>query len=615
MALKRLWEFEDYHKWLHHEEPFVREWAADALLYQYPCRCREALVELLDNPEDRDWVWIRAFAALIEDPDPSKEAQVLSLLPACSGLVKETAYLALGAMGSTAWRAELIRHLEASPSFPSPEEVPFIQELRGGLSGAKRSFPQDEEVRESVWRFAERWEVDNDVLYHAARYLLASTTPDDVERLVDVIVRKQYHFVVEKIKIMTAFSAFVERLMPFPLFWFDGLLQDLVERRSEFPDLLSGIFEVDIPFSYPFRSRFGAHYFSDRAFVRNVLKAAEDEMRQVAARRGDDLDKWLTEWQAGQLTDGYRWRAAFSYHLIRVLRQHVPASFLKSSAMCVTGLLALSTYLLDDDRDEHLPDIPDAQERLLAIRDLILSDRPFVPQPLMDEFQAKGPEVLDDLWDEIDKSETWPSSLARLRVLDITAKLACHHPGCADDRVIWLLEWADASGLEFIEAQKVLDTLVQIGPGAVPELIKWVEGTEEEIFLIWGIEALSRIPTELSLETLLEVGRRFVDGQKIRQARIYATMLNNFPHPRALPLINRLIKMLQERHAATEDEEKQKELEQALDQLAKALCLIAALHGVPVPNYEEWRERAVQLVGQQQEVEDFYKNRALEETE
>jgi len=594
MSLKRLWTFEDYRQFLHHPDVLVRHWAAESLKGQYPCRQQEALVDLLDNPDDREYLWKTAFEALANDPDPSREEQVLNLLPACAEGVRGSAYQALGAMRSSAWRSELTRLLEKAPS--KRENPAVVQELLGALAGARQGFADDEEVRQAVWHFAGRWEVDDDVLRQAVFLLLSSPSPDEIGRLLDLVLQKRYSvFFPPRVKSITALEAFAQRLFPFLSVYFQFFVGQLRDPQKDFLAEIAEFFESDLPFSYPLRARFEATYYSERAFIRATLKAAEEEMRHVASRRGDHLDEWLAEWQSGSLTDGYRWRAAYAYHLLRECRQRVAVAPPRMHEVAVVGFLALTHYLLDEDEEARLAAAPDETARMEVLADIFLSARLSVPDWIREELKASGAAGLKRLWELAEGGEYYPTYFARLRLLNLTIEIACLYPGSADDLVPVLLEWARKLDIDFGEGPYILQALRSIGPAAAPHLVRLVEEEadvdEEDSLALWGLEVLSSIPTELSLETLLNYMRSHMD---IETAELYAIYLRHIPHPRALPVVRRLQEMVQQYRNELEEPESDKWIRGAEEELASVLCLIASIYDVPVPDHDRWRSLALQ---------------------
>ncbi|GEM_PF-5889301 len=606
MSLHLFWTLEEYERHLRHPEIPVRLWALQGMRARSPRRSAQAAATLLNAEDNTPRLWNEILSTLLDFPDVAAPHQdrLLALLPDLSGFMKAILYELLGKVAPQRIRPELLRLLD---SVPDDEELP--SSLRLEIAGALRTLARDNkalrdpDVRQAMWRYLERLLRHEELAYIVAQALLAFPSPEDIRRLLDLMVSRRTRFPDTRNTALLWEAWIRERKKSVLLAWLSCL--DWILQGTSLLDHVDRIFNVEEPvFTAVLEQRLKATYFSPRAYLRGLLRGAEEEIRFMAAKRGDDLDGWLAAWEAGEEVRGYPFQAAYTLYLLGELRRKLSPDQVEAVSMAAAGLFLAAEYMLEVNEDALLGRAADDEARLRASVDLLLSPQFRTPEGLLDELTGRGEELLEHLEDRLDQFHFLPT-FAQERLLRLFIDMVPQH-GQAIAR-LWRRYFLDTTSLEDLTGiffDLLSSLLALLSPHLGDEIVRWarrefdllsrardeLDEAEEDAHLTdyqsWLVGILSFIPAEPALDAALDFARELAEPAYID---ILAPSLERLAHPRTLPTLRRLYDLVQET-----DQDAQ-ERDTMIDELSHAIFVVATLHDIRLADADEIRERAYRL--------------------
>ncbi|MBS1252629.1 MAG: hypothetical protein MAG451_01670 [Anaerolineales bacterium] len=537
-----LWTFEDYERFVQHDDYFARSWAVYRIQDQYPERAAEAFVSLLT-----DWdTYHRIVAAetLGKTGDTRYEPALLDVLSEPEDLVRRRIIVALGQLRSETLRPELIRELDAAEVEPARG----YGDPRSAAATALGHYP-DAEARAALWRFVERYPLDDQLADDAFEGILRFPEVDAVPRLV-----RRYRELTPTRSWAGALSAFadaagVRRLV-------EELTSEVKKRQVTVWETLEAWLGQSLMASVDFEEAFEAAAERDYA---GLLPRIAAEIRHVAQEQEDDVDAWRAAWAAGEVPTGYRWRMTYSEMLVSALAENASRGRERYLDEVSLGLALLGQILTDYDDEGALEAASDAEARRKVLLGILGSPRQNVMPDVVDQVAALGPAVVPDLVGVLRGVRYWGCE----RALNALEHIARAHPGAADAAVPAILDLIDEFQGDFV-LEAAEEALRAIGPGAVEEAAAWL-GRVDYVYDIYVTGAIGEIPTETSVDVLLD----HIDDKGMLE-EMDVEGLASLGHRRVMPLLRSIY--------------------QPGDPLvARALYTVGVVNGYTGPGMREWR--------------------------
>ncbi|GEM_PF-2472252 len=522
-----LWTLADYERFLAHPEPDVRSWAKLHISAEYPDQAPHLLVKLLDDPDPL--LHASAIEALGSQEDAESETKLLALLPQVDEILQSSITLYLARRQSALFLPILLKQvstLDLQKPLPAHGFLDFTRvEALGEYT--------DPEVRAHLWHLIEGYSWDSHLQESAYKAQLRHPDATLLPRLLERLVQLKKVNEHEHASAWNAVAATVGQQQLFRQAIDDDALSDLLDSAAEWWGVS--------PFDANLLSAIG-----DNDAGEKLPPILAHEFQQQAAVRGDNLDEWLTAWQAGVQPVGYRQRTLASWQILDTLSQLSQQAFAPHHTLAVRTLavIVLGQYLLDENDEQRLAAAENDEQRRTLLLELLASPRQNVRATLVEEVTALGPSIIPALSPILQARAYWSLE----RTLTVVTKIAQTQPGAADALMPALLDLlADDVG-DFIN-EACEKAMTAIGPAMVEPLAARLT-PENDTVEIYGIGVLADIPVQASVdalehyiaqqqeidsrqwENLMHLGhrqsikflRQFYDGQNPRLARTLHTL-------------------------------------------------------------------------------------------
>jgi HEAT repeat protein len=472
-----LWTFDDVVRFIDHPDLPVRRWALERLTKRFPDRAGEPLIRMLDDPNTYNVLLACTF---LGETDEAKYGPILlQHLGQAEGA--RFGYLA-DALGVLGYReavppiAERLDTIWEGSSASTPYEYLRLVDALGTLGG--------EGARQALWALLDGFR-DGLWAAPAIEAMLRAAQPEDVARLVRTYRRWPPLSSSRRQVRAFATAAGAKRLTEQIGYVLDAGLDEVVEQAASwigtYPDISDACWD---DLERAFERRHGRMF-------RILLK----EARRITKRRGDDLDGWLADWEAGTPLGDYRRRATRTRLLLEAFARYPsphPEQRIQESAL---GLALLFQRSIDEDDRAWLDGAQDEAEMLLHI---LSQDREHVLPDIVERVAALGPGIVPRLIRRFDpEGYGWEP----IRIADVIARIARRYTGSCDMAVPLLIKAInDDQGDHLLESCS--EALAEIGPPAVSALADhiWDDDTTRQIYLVG---TLGEIPTESAAQALL----------------------------------------------------------------------------------------------------------------
>jgi hypothetical protein len=540
-----LWTFDDVVKFIDHSDLPVRRWALERLTKQFPTQAGGPMVTLLDD--------VNAHIALTASDFLSKTGDRETYGPLLLDRLRRSRGDRFG------YLSEALAHLGHREALPlimgrverarrDKEAVDANEFLR--IVNALGVFGGDK-ARQTLWKIFDSFS-SRDRLWAGAliEALLNAAQPEDVNRVVQIY--RSWPAGDQSDRCLDAFASAVgagrlaQEARYAAINGFDAMLERVEWWLGSEP-VLSEECEKGL---------ISAFENEHKDAFRVVLR----EARHIVEQRGDDLDRWLEAWEAGDCPVGYRRRTSLTMLILSAFAAR-PNSHLEQRVRESSLGFALLCQLSLDCNDQARMD--GSEDQASTLLDILTENRDNLLPGIIERVAALGPEVVPRLIEQFDPQDFgW----GPIRIARAIEQLARRYPGSCDATAPVLIEAIhDDQGDFLLEA--ISDALEAIGPPAVPPMIEKLrdEDSSCRIFLTYS---LGQIPTESAAQAILDW---IADGLPVEE--MHVTSLNDIGSPLA---IEPLADLWESGHD--------------LDRiLAEALLVICELNDVQRPELSEWR--------------------------
>lgn len=541
-----LWTWEEIVGWIDHPDAPVRRWAQRRLIERFPQRAGEVMVELVDDP----YFAVAMFAAdsLAKTGQGERYGpRLLQRLPRLREENFEYTALALVQLEQREVLPLLLERLErmaADPRSFGPGQALRLLEALGHLGG--------EEARRALWQHHERFDRDGLGRPYGLTALLRAALPGDVLRLV-----RHYRTVeADADRYLEAFAleAGVERLA-----------RELVRVIAR--DLARAIVWIewwllaDLPWDESTQEQIQEALHQQENAFPTFLEIA----RRIVRHRGNDVDAWRADWEAGRRPSGYRQRTLIALLLLEALAEGKPRAGKLRDREYALGLALLARLSLDRDDEAFLQA---AEDETAALLDILGDNRRHVLPDIIERVVERGPEIAPQVIELLDpEAGNWSG----IRIAQAIAQLARRYPGCCDAAVPVLIESIyDDQGDYMLEACS--EALSAIGPPAVASIAQHIreDDTARQIYLT-GV--LAEIPTRRSERVLLD----WIEDEQFLD-EMHTMALESIGSQRAIELL----------YEVWQDDPD-------FPGLAENLLVLCQLHGVEMAEMWLWRRQVREI--------------------
>jgi HEAT repeat protein len=539
-----LWTSNDIVRFIDHPDIPLRRWALERLVKLYPDQAAEPLASMLDDPNEHTVLLAAQF--LGKTGESAEYGPVLFRhLQQVEG--NRFGYLAAG-LGRLYYReavpliAERLDTIWDGSSASTPYEYLRLVGALGDLGG--------ENSRQALWALLDSFQ-DGLWAAPAIEAILAAAQPEDVARLVRTY--RRWPPLASSRRQVQAFAtaAGAKPLTGHISYALDAGLDEIVEQTASwmggYPDLSDACWD-DL----------------DRAFDRRhgkMFRILLKEARRIARQRGDNIDGWLADWEAGMPLGDYQQRATHTMLLLEAFARYPspdPEQRIQESAL---GLALLFQWSRSEDDQAWLDAAEDKIEALLHI---LSQDHEHVLPDIVERVAALGPGIVPRLIRRFDpESYGWEP----IRIAETIKLVARRYTGSCDMAVPLLIEAINDDQGDYL-LESCSEALEAIGPPAVPALAEhiWDDDPSRQIFLVG---TLGEIPTESAAQAILAW---IEQGMPVDEMHVLA--LADIGSPSAIAPLRELW---------TGGEHPMD------DMIAEALLVLCELNGVRRPELPEWR--------------------------
>jgi HEAT repeat protein len=514
MEFDRFWTLADYQRFIQDPDFFARDWAANRIEEQYPQQAAQSLLNLLKDEDDH--LRISASRAIIASPDPEFEEYLLDALPTARSYARRWILEAIGAVGCRAILSQLIRDCNAIPDrhrtgTESTENLGIVKAL---------GYYPELEAQAALWRLLERYQHDDVLANATVASLLKHPDPDTFVRLTRLIQKmrpaeERIHFSV--------IDAIAEACQVHPLVnHLYGNLGDPLYALETLEGWMDGILEFDDKFVSSF-------YKKARQGYRSVLEVILSEADRYCTERGQQWNDWNDVWNNRPIfKSGYLWRMAIAYQMMAAFEKNPPQAksiYRRAVGVCLS---LLGQFIIDENDEAILEGALTPEEELGAFVGVLNSPRQNVFPNIVDRLAARGPAVLPVLVAALQQEEYfWP----RVRALETITRLAQLYPGAADPAIPAILDQFQEEGSDYVleAAEQALKT---IGPAMVEPAVERIDYEDYTTYNIYILGALGEIPTEASLQALIDYHERAEEVDEF-----FIEVMAGLAQPRTLPLL------------------------------------------------------------------------------
>jgi|GEM_PF-449929 len=544
-----LWTADDVAPFVRHPDTPLRFWALERLTTLFPNRAGEALLPLLDDPEDHLVMLASEFLASTGDRARYGPVMVEHLSKAQGAHV---GYLAL-ALGRLRHEPALPFILETlARELAGPPTMPWYSLWRviqaAGLLGG-------DAARAALWKYLQTLpptQPQHPALFGA---LLAAGRPEDVTAAVQSYrswpVAENPGPYLEQLAAAADAARLADELREVIARGLPAALQTAYDWLASPPRLATRV-QMDL----------------QRAFRHRHLRTLEVALaaaRQLLQERGDDLAGWRTAWADGARLSGYPRRALHTLLILEALAAAPAPTAPQRQEEAALGLALLCQLSVDQDDQRAIAAAPDRQE---AILDVLLDARQPVLPDIVELAASLGPQILPELLEMLDPHD-W--GWGTMRAAETIAQLARHHPGSCAEAIPLLIEMLHEQQGDYM-CEACHYALAAIGPAAVPAMAAHLaDGDSTRQIYLTG--ALERIPTERSAQAILAA----LDEEAMELDEMSALALANIGSAAALSPLYAL-------------------WPEAPDfvPLTEALLVLCLLHHVDKPELPQWRQDVIE---------------------
>jgi HEAT repeat protein len=539
-----LWTFDDIVRFIDHPDTPVRRWAIEWLTKRFPDRAAESLLTVLDDLYTYNV--LSACSFLGDQGDRAKHGPALfEGLKQAEGA--RFAYIA-AALGKLGYReavpmiAQRLNVLWEGSSASEPSEYLRIVDALGDLGG--------DQARQALWALLDGFQ-DGLWAVPPIEAMLAAARPEDVTRLVKTYRRwPPLHSSRRQVAAFGA-AAGANRLTEEIGYAIEGGLYEAYEQAAGW--LGNDTTESEACWRELERAFERGH----RRLFNIVLR----EVRRIAEQRGDDVDGWLADWEAGKPLGDYQRRATRTRLLLEAFARYPSAHPRQRVQESALGLALLFQWSLDRD-DQALLDA--AEDRIETLLDILYRQWEHPLPDIVERVANLGPGIVPRLIRRFDPERRgWEP----IRIADTIARIARRYIGSCDVAIPLLVEAINDDRGDYV-LESCSEALSAIGLPAVPYLAEHV-GSEDSTRHIFLCGALGEIPAESAAQAILsqiEQGMPFDDMEVDHLTRIGS--------PSAIKVL---------RAVWTEGEHPLD------DTLAEALLVLCEINGIQRPELPRWR--------------------------
>jgi hypothetical protein len=570
MEIDRFWTLADYQRFIRDLDFFARDWAANRIEEQYPQEAARSFISLLKDEDNH--LQISAARAIIASPSPEFEADLLNALPTARSYVRRWMLKAIGAIGSRTILPQLIQDCDAIPGY---HRTGATNTENLGIVDVLGYFPEPE-ARAALWRLLERYQHDDTLANATVAGLLTHPDSETFARLTHLIQKLQpaeerIHF--------SAIDAIAEACLVYPLA--SHLYGNLRDPWSVL-DTLDGWMDDILEFDEKFISAFNK---KARQGYRGVLDDILSEADRYCTETGQQWNDWNAIWADRPIIKGgYPWRMAMAYQMMAAFEKNPPRAkplYRRTVGLC---LALLGQFIIDENDETILDQAKTSEEEFDALVEILNFPRQNVLPNIVELLAARGPTVLPMLVAALQQEEYfWP----RVRALDAITRLAQLYPGSADSAIPAILDLIQGDESDYV-LEAAERALKSIGPAVVKPAMERIDYENFNTYNIYILGTLSEIPTETSVQVLLDYHER---AEEIDEFAV--EVMAGLAHSRTLPLF------------------KSYYLEDPDPNLAEYCYKVAYLNQIDDPLLPQWKAEASEnRVKLQEIVEDLEEERA-----